>query len=345
MSRLAQLGIAKRLALIVVVGAVMLAALASISLIGQNKLADQAALVSRLQAGQAALNHLDTRQSELKVDAYRSALGQDVTQDVVDDVQSSTEAADAVVAAGLPTDMAATFAENRPDFVDFSAFISDFVTAATADPASVRSRLDEIAERNNKTDDELGALVDRVTAAVDAEQADMSATVNRIRTLSIVVAIAGLVLLVALAIPLARSILVPVRTLGTVIEALARGDLTGRSGITSRDELGRMAAGLDGALDSMRTSMEKIGRDADALAAAAGQLSVVAQRIAEAAANTDRQSAAASAEAEEISRNVQSVAAGSEQMGLAIREISRNTSESAQIASVAVAEAARATET
>ncbi|SNY05203.1 methyl-accepting chemotaxis protein [Paractinoplanes atraurantiacus] len=345
MSRLAHLGIAKRLTLIVVVGAVMLAVLAAISLFGQDKLADQADLVSRLQQGQAALNHLDTRQSELKVDAYRSALGQDVTQDVLDDVQSSTEAADAVVAANLPSDMAATFADDRPDFVDFSAFITEFTTAAKADAGSVTSRLGEISERNNKTDDELGALVDRVTAAVDSEQADMTKTVNRVRTLSIIVALVGLVLLVALAIPLARSILVPVRTLGGVIDSLSRGDLTGRSNITSRDELGRMAAGLDGALESMRTSMATIGRDADALAEAAGQLSVVAVRISEAAENTDRQSAAASAEAEEIARNVQSVAAGSEQMGLAIREISRNTSESAQIASVAVSEAARATDT
>jgi methyl-accepting chemotaxis protein len=42
---------------------------------------------------------------------------------------------------------------------------------------------------------------------------------------------------------------------------------------------------------------------------------------------------------------VQTVAAGSEEMGLSIREISTNTSEAAQIAAVAVNEAARATET
>nr|WP_221378488.1 methyl-accepting chemotaxis protein [Actinoplanes polyasparticus] len=345
MSRLAQLGIAKRLGLIVLVGALMLGALAAVTLVGQRQLSEQADRVSRLQAGQAALNHLDTRQSELKVDAYRAALGMDVSQDVIDDVQSATEAADAVVGAGLPDDMNATFLEDRSDFVAFGAFISDFVAAAGRNPASVRGRLDEIAERNNVTDDKLGALVDRVGAAVDIEHGDMAGTVSRTRTLSIVIALAGLVLLIGLAIPLARSILVPVHQLGAVIEALARGDLTNRSGITSRDELGRMAAGLDGALESIRGSLTTIGHDADALAGAAGELSSVAAQIAEAAQRTDRQSASAATEADEISRNVQTVAAGAEEMGLAIREISRNTSESAQIASVAVAEAARATET
>jgi methyl-accepting chemotaxis protein len=340
MSRLAHLGIAKRLGLIVAVGAVMLGALAAISLSGQNRLSAQGNNVSRLQACQAAMNHLDTRQSELKVDAYRSALGQDVSQDVVDDVQSATEAADAVQACGLPDDMAQTFTQDRPAFVDFGQFISDFVGSADK-----RSRIGEIAERNNATDDALGALLDRVTAAVDTERGDMASTISSTRTLSIVVAVAGLVLLIGLAIPLARSILVPVRQLGAVIDALARGDLTNRSGITSRDELGRMAAGLDGALESIRDSLTTIGHDADALAGAASELSAVAAQIAEAAQRTDRQSASASTEADEISRNVQTVAAGAEEMGLAIREISRNTSESAQIAAVAVAEAARATET
>ena len=345
MSRLADLGIAKRLALIVLTGAAILAAMATIALIGQSRLNRQGGTVSGLQAGLAALNHLDTRQSELKVDAYRSALGQDVTQDVVDDVQSSTEAADAVLASGLPGDLRTTFERDRPDFVAFSAFITDFTDRAKADVDSVAGRLDEISERNHATDEKLGALTDRVTEAVSAEQAGMDRTVRSTRLLAVVVALLGLALLVALAVPTARSILVPVRRLGTVIDALAQGDLTRRSGITSKDELGRMAAGLDGALDSFRDSLETIGRDADALSSAAGQLFVVAGQIAEAAGHTDRQTASASAEADEISRNVQSVAAGSEQMGLSIREISRNTSEAARIAGVAVAEAARATET
>src|SRR5690242_15105680 len=140
MSKLAELGIAKRLTLIVATGAVALAALAAISLTSQNRLNDQGWSVSQLQAGLAALNHLNTRQSELKVDAYRAALGQDVAQDVKDDVQSASDAADAVVASGLPADMAATFAADRSLFTDFSAFISDFVAAAGKDTESVSGR-------------------------------------------------------------------------------------------------------------------------------------------------------------------------------------------------------------
>src|SRR3954470_24470096 len=87
-ARLAELGIAKRLTLMVATGAVALAAVMTISLVGQHRLNSQAETVRGLEAGLAALNHLDTRQSELKVDAYRAALGQDTTSDAADDVQS-----------------------------------------------------------------------------------------------------------------------------------------------------------------------------------------------------------------------------------------------------------------
>ena len=345
MSRLAELGIARRLGIMVLGGVVALLALAAITLVGQRSLERDAESMRRLEGGIAALNHLDIWQSELKVDAYRAALGQDVTGDTADDVRSSVLAADAVMVAGLPPDLVAGFAANRGDFTSFNAFITDFVTSATADPATVRPRLDEIADRNQVTDDGLAALADRVTAAVEAERSAEARTTRNVRLLVVAVSLAGLVLLIGLAVPLTRSILRPVRRLATIIEALARGDLTQRCGIARRDELGRMAAGLDSALDSIRQSLATIGTNADGLATAATQMSAVAVQIAEAAHNTDSRSSSASAEAQEISRNVRTVAAGSEEMGLSIREISSNTTEAAQIAAAAVNEAARATET
>jgi len=345
MFRLADLGIAKRLGLIVVAAVLALATLALISVLGQGRVAEQATRTRNLEACASALNHLDTRQSELKVDAYRVALGQDIGAEISDDVRTSTEAANAVTACGLPTSMAATFATNRTDFAAFSTFITDFGKAAADNPAAVRTRLGEIAERNHVTDAELGSLIDQVAAAADRERSNMDSTVSRMRLLALSVAAGALVLVVLLAVPLARSILRPVQRLGAVVEALAGGDLTQRSGITSRDELGRMASGLDGALESIRRSLGTIGTNADALGTAATELSGVASQIAESARDTDTQTWSASTEAEEISRNVQTVAAGSEEMGLSIREISSNTSEAAQIAAVAVNEAARATET
>ncbi|GAA2509549.1 methyl-accepting chemotaxis protein [Winogradskya humida] len=342
MFRLSTLGVARRLVLIVIAGALALAVMAAISLAGQRDLIRQSDTVRGLEEGLAALHHLDTRQSELKVDAYRAALGQDVSQDTVDDVASSTEAADAVMASGLPAAFKAQFTANRPDFTSFSAFISDFVKAAASGKAG---DLDEIATRNHVTDDELGTLTDAVQAAAEQERAAMAATERNVRLFALLTGVAGLALLIGLAIPLVRSILRPVRRIGEVVDALAHGDLTRRSGITTRDELGRMAAGLDAALDSIRASMTTIGGNAEALSRSATGLSGIAEQLASTTGDTNTQTNSAAAEADEISRNVQTVAAGSEEMGLSIREISRNTSEAVQIAGIAVAEAAQATET
>jgi methyl-accepting chemotaxis protein len=345
MPRLQDIGIAKRLGLIVGTGAVLMSSLAALTLVGENSLADQSDRITGLEAGLGALNHLDTRQSELKADAYRAALGIDTTTDTSDDVQSSVDAQAAVLTSGLPANLLAEFRSSQADFSDFSDYIESFVKAAVANPASVTSRIGEIAEKNGTTDDQLGTLVDKVTAAVAQERADMKDTEESTQLLAIAVAVGGLALLIALAVPLVRSILKPVRKLGEVADALAHGDLTQRSGITSKDELGVMAGNLDRALEQFRTSLATVAQDADKLAGASAELSTISGDIAEAAANTSAQSSSAADEAEEISRNVQTVSAGSDEMGLAIREISRNTSESAQIASVAVAEAARATET
>jgi methyl-accepting chemotaxis protein len=344
MSRIAELGVAKRLAMIVLIGVLALIAVTAIGIVGQRDLAHHAEDVRRLTAGLGALNHLDTRQSELKVDAYRSALGQDVTDDVVDDVASAEEAVDAVRAAQLPADLAADFDAIQPDVAEFGTFISDFVRAAGADRNAVTGRLGEIAERNNVVDDQLGALNERVTAEVAEGRASMDRTVYVTGWSALLVALVGLVLLIGLAVPLVRSILRPVRRIAEVVDALSRGDLTPRTGIRTRDELGRMAAGLDAAMQHLHTSIRTIGGSADSLAGAATEMSAVSGQIAEATSDTSRQAVSAAAEADEISRNVQTVAAGSEEMGLSIREISRNTSEAAQIAAVAVTEAARATE-
>ncbi|HET9517404.1 MAG TPA: methyl-accepting chemotaxis protein [Actinoplanes sp.] len=345
MSRLAEMGVARRLALIVLIGALALGGVLAVGSALEARGVAAADRLHRLEAGKGALNHLDTRESELKVDAYRAALGQDVTGDVADDVESAREAVAAVEAAGLPAHLAAEFAVIRTEAEAFSAFITQFVRDAGAADDSAASRIDEIQERNHAVDDKLGALKEKVDAAVQAQRAEMAEDGDSTWVLALGVGLTGLTLLIGLAIPLARSILRPVRRLGEVIDAVAHGDLTRRSGIRSRDELGRMATGLDQALDRIRDSLRTIGTNANALAGSAAGLSEVASVIADSAHATNTQTASAHSEAEEISRNVASVAAGSEQMGVSIREISRNTSEAVRVASVAVAESATATET
>ncbi|GAA1622824.1 methyl-accepting chemotaxis protein [Actinoplanes couchii] len=339
MGRLADLGIAKRLSLIVVVGAVTLGTIAGVGMYTQNAMADQAELAVSLLRGKSALNHLDTRESELKVDAHRAAAGEDVTQDVTDDVASVGEAFTALDDAGMPAGLDAQVGQIHDEVEGFTTFIIEFAKAAADDPESAAKQTSQIGEKNNVVDDALSALHEQIDAAVSREEADMQSTITRGRVVSIAVALLGLVLLILLSIPLVRSILRPVNAVGTVIDALASGDLTRRTGVGSRDELGQMAASLDRTLDGLHETVTTMGGNADMLAHASNELVTVAAQIANASRSVTAQTGEANSAANEISFNVQTVAAGSEEMGAAIAEISNNAGAAAQTASTAVNEA------
>ncbi len=339
MARMADLSVAKRLAVLVGTALIGMTVLLVSSLLTGRGLIEAGDRLARLTQAKAALNHLDTRQSELKATALRAGLGQDVGGDAADDVASAREAADAVQAL-LPAEMAGDF--DRAAVDGFSTFVTGFVNGGTADRG--RAQIDEMLSRNSAVDDHLETLHERLDAAVAAQRSAEHAMQRTATLVQLGVGLLAAALLLLLAVPMVRSITRSVRGVGAVVQALARGDLSRRSDVRSRDELGRMAQALDEAVTTIRTSMETIGGNAGALASAATQLSAVSAEIADAAHGTEARGASASTEAEEIARNVQTVAAGSEEMGLSIREISRNTSEAAQIAAVAVSEAGHATD-
>ena len=71
-----------------------------------------------------------------------------------------------------------------------------------------------------------------------------------------------------------------------VAEALAAGDLTKTSGLTTKDELGRMGAALDEAVDSMRGVLASVSSSADAVAASSEELSASSAQISASAEET-----------------------------------------------------------
>ena len=175
---------------------------------------------------------------------------------------------------------------------------------------------------------ESGAAADAAAASEDAYRSQ--------RTLSIAILAVGVALSLGLAYVVASGISRSARRVQEVADALAQGDLTRSSGLTSHDELGRMGASLDAALVSLRSVMETVVASADAVAASSEELSASSAQISASAEETSAQSGVVSTAAEEVSRSVQTVAAGAEQMGASIREIASNASEAARVAAQAV---------
>ncbi|WP_299958548.1 methyl-accepting chemotaxis protein [uncultured Modestobacter sp.] len=159
---------------------------------------------------------------------------------------------------------------------------------------------------------------------------------------TIVVCALGVLLAVVVGLLVSGSVMRGLGALRRSAERLAAGDVTVGTGLAQRDELGRTAAALDEALESMRGLISSVAVSADAVAAASEELSASSVQISTSAEETSAQSGMVSAAAAEVSRKV---AAGAEEMGASIREISQNANEAARVAAAAVTEAQATTAT
>ena len=185
------------------------------------------------------------------------------------------------------------------------------------------------------------AEISQSAARIAQSEAEASSARNTI----IISLVVGLLVGLAIAVSVVRGLRRTVRQVQQSVTALAEGDLTVESGVTSTDELGRMAASLSQAQSALRNLMSQASESATAVAAASVQLSASSGEIASAAEETSAQSGVVSSAAEQVSRSVATVAAGAEQMGASIQEIAANASEAAAVAQRAVAEAATTTST
>jgi methyl-accepting chemotaxis protein len=294
------------------------------------------------------MHHLDTREAELKVDAYRALAEDDIAPiigDLPDDLASVTDTIAELDQIDLPDAIRQAVDDIKADALAFNTFIDTFVRDAQKDQASVRAREPEVAGRNHAVDDKLGALQDAIDEQVAHERATMSTAQNTARWSTIGVIAFGILFFLLLSLPVIRAISGPVRRVRDVIEALAQGDLTRRSGVTGRDEIGQMALALDNAVDSIRGSIVEVNNSSDALAGASRNLAQVNDGISNAATASSVQMTEASSASEAVSRHVNVIAAGAEEMGVSIQEIARNAADAAGVASGAVREAAAANDT
>jgi methyl-accepting chemotaxis protein len=165
------------------------------------------------------------------------------------------------------------------------------------------------------------------------------------RTVTLAVLGVGILLAVLFGLYVAHLIVSAVGRVAHVVDGLAGGDLTRSAGVTQRDEIGRMATGMDTALTRLRATIGSISGNSQTLAGAAQELSTVSAQLAGSAESVSTRSGTVAAAAEEVSRNMDTVSTATEEMSTSIREIASSASEAAGIAQGGVASAASATAT
>lgn len=176
--------------------------------------------------------------------------------------------------------------------------------------------------------------------SLDKRKADLQEEAAGVATSArisiVVVALAALALAALCGMLLTRSIVRPVRRCVNALASIAQGDLTASSGVTSKDEVGRLAQSMDDAMTSLRGMVETVAGSATALSAAASQMAATSDTIAGSAHEASERARDVADAAGEVSHNVHTVATGSEEMGSSIREIAHNATEAARVAGAAV---------
>ncbi|MGY1832825.1 methyl-accepting chemotaxis protein [Geodermatophilus sp. SYSU D01180] len=333
---------------LVAVGTLSLGGLLGATLLGNAAVRDAQERAEALEDAQALVLQLDTRASELKVDGFKAIVREDPAEqlaELADDVATPRELLAELGGIELTGDSAAAVAALQDTYGDYTDAITVFVNGAVADQAGARVRWEDIQAANDLTDAAVGTAKDTLETEAEAAQDELQDTVSRYETIALVVAGLGFLLLVLLSWLTARSVIRPVRTVQASLEALAQGDLTRSTGIRSRDEVGRMADALDRAQGNLREVLDAVAASADAVAASSEELSASSAQISASAEETSAQSGVVAGAAEEVSRNVQTVAAGAEQMGASIREIATNAAEASAVAARAVTAAETTTAT
>ncbi|TQL01056.1 methyl-accepting chemotaxis protein [Cellulomonas sp. SLBN-39] len=193
--------------------------------------------------------------------------------------------------------------------------------------------------------DTLVAMVDdaQASAAQIAADAERDVAANRLQV--VVLLLAGVTLASAVALVVSGSIVGGLRHVERVARAMADGDLTQSSSLTSRDETGNVGRALDAAVVTLRGVCVEIDASSMALAGAAEQLATVSAQTGSTAEETSVQAASVSAAASQVSANTQAVAAGVEEMGASIREISSSAAGAVRVAEEAVRATSSAGET
>jgi methyl-accepting chemotaxis protein len=180
------------------------------------------------------------------------------------------------------------------------------------------------------------AIMDSVAARVDA-LARQSEHNGRIVIVTVVVS-AGLALLLAalLARLVTGSVTRPLRHTVAILQRIGGGDLSARTGLTTRDETGVLGRAVDDMTAALCNTVDGVASNADDLATAAQRLAGSSDQIATSADATAGRAAHAVQIAAQISQHTKAVAAGSAEMDGAMREIARSASAATAVASDAV---------
>ncbi len=141
------------------------------------------------------------------------------------------------------------------------------------------------------------------------------------------------------------AVIGPLTEVGRELDKMAGGDLTVQIVSDYAGDFNRLKNTVNTLASQVRSAMQQIGSNANALVSAAEELNKVSQQMSASADETATQANVVSAASEQVAANVQTVATGADEMGASIKEIAKNTADATRVATAAVKSAEATNET
>ncbi len=145
--------------------------------------------------------------------------------------------------------------------------------------------------------------------------------VRRAQSISIVLLIILFIFSVLAGIYMTLGVTNPLKKVVAAVEKGEKGDMTARSGLEQKDELGAVAKSLDAFFEYLQGIMKNLRANSETLAGASEELSAVSRQLASGAEETVSQSNTVASTAEEMSVNINAMASGAEQASVNANEV------------------------
>jgi len=185
--------------------------------------------------------------------------------------------------------------------------------------ASAEGDLAWISENSNK-------LLATMNAAVVQMQKDAEASIAFLLTLQIFGLLTGVALFIV-ALIVIRKLIARLNKITEFAAIIGNGDLSGKSGIVGKDELGQIGGNLDVMSENLNAMFSEVSVNSKTLSDLSNSLGSVAVEMLERATATSDISTSVAASAEEMSANMNTVAAATEEASTNIALVSTATDE------------------
>ncbi|RLV49396.1 methyl-accepting chemotaxis protein, partial [Nocardioides mangrovicus] len=282
----------RRIAVIVTIAAVITLAVGVVALSAQASQAAKSDRVRKHLAAVSIAHELDTRSSELKVDALKAAAGDNPAQyknDVADDTATATALLSKLRATVPDATDKADVTKLKGVFATYETTINGYIDTAVADPTSARSNVAAVQKANDAVDEALDREFASLQADADRASKQLDALQSSSRTTVVLAILVGLALLGGISFLISRSLVRPLRQAIDAVERLADGDLSLRLTETASGCTGDLQKAYNRAANQIHEVVSSVTGSADAVAAAAEELSANSQQIAAGAEETSVQ--------------------------------------------------------